>query len=170
MGWRDSSHSSRFWPALCAQECVHGRCVAPNRCQCAPGWRGDDCSSGESLVTRGWLFIRVHCCYLPFLETWWRRGAKCLVTPFHSVSQSVPQGCGDHGVTSTATVATVVPVIPRVGHASAPLAYSPPTAFSLALLATMVLPASSVAIAMGLPVMPRMEPASAPQGEQDPGV
>uniref|UniRef100_A0A8C6QPT1 Platelet endothelial aggregation receptor 1 n=1 Tax=Nannospalax galili TaxID=1026970 RepID=A0A8C6QPT1_NANGA len=30
---------------LCAQECVHGRCVAPNQCQCAPGWRGDDCSS-----------------------------------------------------------------------------------------------------------------------------
>lgn len=87
-----------------------------------------------------------------------------------TVLVSVPQGCGDHGVTSTATVATVVPVIPRVGHASAPLAYSPPTAFSLALLATMVLPASSVAIAMGLPVMPRMEPASAPQGEQDPAV
>lgn len=83
---------------------------------------------------------------------------------------SVPQGCGDHGVTSPATVATVVPVIPRVGHASVPLAYSPPTAFSLALLATMVLPASSVAIAMELPVMPRMEPASAPQREQDPAV
>lgn len=87
-----------------------------------------------------------------------------------SVPQSVPQGCGDHGVTSPATAETVVPVIPRVGHASAPLAYSPPTAFSLALLATMVLPASSVVIAMELPVTPRMEPASAPQGEQDPGV
>uniref|UniRef100_A0A452FX43 Platelet endothelial aggregation receptor 1 n=1 Tax=Capra hircus TaxID=9925 RepID=A0A452FX43_CAPHI len=30
---------------LCAQECVHGRCVAPNQCQCVQGWRGDDCSS-----------------------------------------------------------------------------------------------------------------------------
>nr|XP_031545100.1 platelet endothelial aggregation receptor 1 [Vicugna pacos] len=30
---------------LCAQECVHGRCVAPNQCQCAQDWRGDDCSS-----------------------------------------------------------------------------------------------------------------------------
>lgn len=30
---------------LCEQECVHGRCVAPNQCQCVPGWRGDDCSS-----------------------------------------------------------------------------------------------------------------------------
>uniref|UniRef100_A0A8B9TZ76 Platelet endothelial aggregation receptor 1 n=1 Tax=Anas zonorhyncha TaxID=75864 RepID=A0A8B9TZ76_9AVES len=31
----------------CTQECVHGRCVAPERCQCEPGWRGTDCSSGE---------------------------------------------------------------------------------------------------------------------------
>ncbi|XP_073077275.1 platelet endothelial aggregation receptor 1 isoform X3 [Manis javanica] len=30
---------------LCAQECVHGRCVAPNQCQCVQDWRGDDCSS-----------------------------------------------------------------------------------------------------------------------------
>lgn len=38
-----------FFPALCIQECVHGRCLAPNQCQCVPGWRGDDCSSGEWL-------------------------------------------------------------------------------------------------------------------------
>uniref|UniRef100_A0A8B9S9H3 Platelet endothelial aggregation receptor 1 n=1 Tax=Apteryx owenii TaxID=8824 RepID=A0A8B9S9H3_APTOW len=24
----------------CTHECVHGRCVAPDRCQCEPGWRG----------------------------------------------------------------------------------------------------------------------------------
>ncbi|KAF5920148.1 hypothetical protein HPG69_006419 [Diceros bicornis minor] len=30
---------------LCVQECVHGRCVAPNQCQCVQDWRGDDCSS-----------------------------------------------------------------------------------------------------------------------------
>uniref|UniRef100_A0A667WXM6 Platelet endothelial aggregation receptor 1 n=1 Tax=Myripristis murdjan TaxID=586833 RepID=A0A667WXM6_9TELE len=30
----------------CTKECVHGRCVAPDRCQCEGGWRGDDCSSG----------------------------------------------------------------------------------------------------------------------------
>lgn len=83
---------------------------------------------------------------------------------------SVPQEGGDHSVTSSATVATAVPVIPRVGRAFAPLACSPPTAFSPALLATMVLPASLVAIAMGHPVTPRMEPASAPQGKQDPAV
>uniref|UniRef100_A0A8C5RU05 Platelet endothelial aggregation receptor 1 n=1 Tax=Laticauda laticaudata TaxID=8630 RepID=A0A8C5RU05_LATLA len=29
----------------CAQECVHGRCVAPEQCQCEQGWRGSDCSS-----------------------------------------------------------------------------------------------------------------------------
>uniref|UniRef100_A0A8B9NCJ4 EMI domain-containing protein n=1 Tax=Accipiter nisus TaxID=211598 RepID=A0A8B9NCJ4_9AVES len=29
----------------CTQECVHGRCVAPDLCQCEPGWRGSNCSS-----------------------------------------------------------------------------------------------------------------------------
>uniref|UniRef100_A0A673N8I9 Platelet endothelial aggregation receptor 1-like n=1 Tax=Sinocyclocheilus rhinocerous TaxID=307959 RepID=A0A673N8I9_9TELE len=29
----------------CTKECVHGRCVAPDRCQCESGWRGEDCSS-----------------------------------------------------------------------------------------------------------------------------
>uniref|UniRef100_A0A803WFS0 Platelet endothelial aggregation receptor 1 n=1 Tax=Ficedula albicollis TaxID=59894 RepID=A0A803WFS0_FICAL len=29
----------------CSQECVHGRCVAPELCQCEPGWRGPSCSS-----------------------------------------------------------------------------------------------------------------------------
>lgn len=32
--------------ARCTMECVHGRCIAPDRCQCERGWRGDDCSSG----------------------------------------------------------------------------------------------------------------------------
>ncbi|NXC55696.1 PEAR1 protein, partial [Aleadryas rufinucha] len=31
----------------CSHECVHGRCVAPELCQCEPGWRGPSCSSGE---------------------------------------------------------------------------------------------------------------------------
>ncbi|TRY81804.1 hypothetical protein DNTS_023127 [Danionella cerebrum] len=31
----------------CTKECVHGRCVAPDRCQCESGWRGDDCSSSR---------------------------------------------------------------------------------------------------------------------------
>ncbi|XP_069651641.1 platelet endothelial aggregation receptor 1 isoform X4 [Haliaeetus albicilla] len=29
----------------CTQECVHGRCVAPDLCQCELGWRGTNCSS-----------------------------------------------------------------------------------------------------------------------------
>lgn len=41
-------------PALCTEECVHGRCVSPDTCQCEPGWGGLDCSSGEcsSLVNQ----------------------------------------------------------------------------------------------------------------------
>lgn len=39
-----------FFPstAHCTKECVHGRCVAPDRCQCEGGWRGEDCSSGKT--------------------------------------------------------------------------------------------------------------------------
>ncbi|KAK5902181.1 hypothetical protein CesoFtcFv8_007465 [Champsocephalus esox] len=33
---------------LCTEECVHGRCVSPDTCQCEPGWGGLDCSSGVS--------------------------------------------------------------------------------------------------------------------------
>lgn len=36
-----------LFPALCTEECVHGRCVSPDTCQCEPGWGGLDCSSGE---------------------------------------------------------------------------------------------------------------------------
>ncbi|MEQ2274846.1 Multiple epidermal growth factor-like domains protein 11 [Xenotaenia resolanae] len=32
---------------LCTEECVHGRCISPDTCQCEPGWGGLDCSSGE---------------------------------------------------------------------------------------------------------------------------
>lgn len=37
--------------ALCTEECVHGRCVSPDTCQCEPGWGGLDCSSGECTFT-----------------------------------------------------------------------------------------------------------------------
>lgn len=40
--------------ARCTQECVHGRCVAPDLCQCEPGWRGTDCSSGEGGAGGSW--------------------------------------------------------------------------------------------------------------------
>uniref|UniRef100_A0A3Q3IKI4 Platelet endothelial aggregation receptor 1 n=1 Tax=Monopterus albus TaxID=43700 RepID=A0A3Q3IKI4_MONAL len=38
-------YESRDKCVRCTRECVHGRCVAPDRCQCEGGWRGDDCSS-----------------------------------------------------------------------------------------------------------------------------
>ncbi|XP_059499006.1 multiple epidermal growth factor-like domains protein 10 [Stegostoma tigrinum] len=37
----------------CAQECVHGRCLTPDQCQCAPEWRGQDCSSDCSALYWG---------------------------------------------------------------------------------------------------------------------
>uniref|UniRef100_A0A4W2FVF3 Platelet endothelial aggregation receptor 1 n=1 Tax=Bos indicus x Bos taurus TaxID=30522 RepID=A0A4W2FVF3_BOBOX len=82
----------------------------------------------------------------------------------------VPQECGGRSVTSPATAATAAPVTPRVGHVPVPLACSPHTAFSPAPLASMALPASSAASAMGRPVTPRPEPASAPQREPGPPV
>lgn len=36
------------YPAQCAESCVHGHCMAPNTCQCEPGWGGSNCSSGKS--------------------------------------------------------------------------------------------------------------------------
>ncbi|KAL7988823.1 hypothetical protein Chor_007742, partial [Crotalus horridus] len=32
----------------CIDKCIHGRCIAPNTCQCEPGWGGPNCSSGKS--------------------------------------------------------------------------------------------------------------------------
>lgn len=30
------------------EKCAAGVCVAPNECQCDPGYHGDDCAHGES--------------------------------------------------------------------------------------------------------------------------
>lgn len=49
--------------ARCTKECVHGRCVAPDLCQCESGWRGDDCSSCEL------RFTQIHFLFLPLQHT-----------------------------------------------------------------------------------------------------
>ncbi|XP_078393854.1 multiple epidermal growth factor-like domains protein 11, partial [Cetorhinus maximus] len=46
----------------CTQECVHGRCVGPDTCQCEPGWRGLDCSSGCSDLNWGYNCSRQCAC------------------------------------------------------------------------------------------------------------
>lgn len=44
--------------ARCTMECVHGRCIAPDQCQCEKGWRGDDCSSGMNQpLPHSWTFF-----------------------------------------------------------------------------------------------------------------
>lgn len=43
--------------ALCTEECVHGRCVSPDTCQCEPGWGGLDCSSGECTLLLNLQFV-----------------------------------------------------------------------------------------------------------------
>ncbi|XP_039766811.1 LOW QUALITY PROTEIN: platelet endothelial aggregation receptor 1 [Ornithorhynchus anatinus] len=45
--------SSGVCVPLCSRECVHGRCLSPERCQCEPGWRGVDCSSRCGASTWG---------------------------------------------------------------------------------------------------------------------
>lgn len=58
--------SLSHFAALCTEECVHGRCVSPDTCQCEPGWGGLDCSSGgcTSTPSQPHLFT-----YRPFMSS-----------------------------------------------------------------------------------------------------
>lgn len=33
------------------EKCLAGKCVAPNECQCNPGYQGDDCARGKTNIT-----------------------------------------------------------------------------------------------------------------------
>ena len=32
--------------AICIPDCVNGKCIGPNICDCDPGWTGDRCREG----------------------------------------------------------------------------------------------------------------------------
>ena len=32
--------------AKCSPECINGRCIAPNVCECSDGWEGANCDQG----------------------------------------------------------------------------------------------------------------------------
>ncbi|MBN3318386.1 MEG10 protein, partial [Atractosteus spatula] len=53
----------------CADKCDHGRCIAPNSCQCEPGWGGSNCSSVNTgaLTAVTAASVRTEPCVTPFL-------------------------------------------------------------------------------------------------------
>lgn len=57
--------------AHCADKCVHGRCIAPNTCQCEPGWGGPNCSSGEFSPASACLGLFPMCCPLFWVDNHW---------------------------------------------------------------------------------------------------
>ena len=42
-GYAKSSNGTDCIP-ICSQRCYHGRCVAPDQCECEPGFGGTSCS------------------------------------------------------------------------------------------------------------------------------
>lgn len=46
------------------EKCVAGACVAPNKCQCDPGYHGDDCALGKSgiksAIIEQCFFVSLH--------------------------------------------------------------------------------------------------------------
>lgn len=48
MIYNDTETDARCSP-LC-DKCLAGVCIAPNKCQCDPGYHGDDCAHGELIL------------------------------------------------------------------------------------------------------------------------
>lgn len=81
-------------PAYCAESCVHGRCMAPNTCQCEPGWGGSNCSSGKSSSCCCLWAVKSLCVWLCFfVKALWTHRRKnrqlyhltdCYTVPYHT--------------------------------------------------------------------------------------
>ena len=48
-GYAKSSNGTDCIP-ICSQRCYHGRCVAPDQCECEPGFGGTSCSKCKTKV------------------------------------------------------------------------------------------------------------------------
>ena len=48
-GYASSLNGTNCLP-LCSQHCRHGRCVAPDQCECEPGFGGAACSKCKNTI------------------------------------------------------------------------------------------------------------------------
>lgn len=87
------------YPAHCAESCVHGQCMAPNTCQCEPGWGGSNCSSGKSssccclwavisLCVRLWFSVKALLIHKRKNRLWCRLTDYCTVPNQHQQSDT----------------------------------------------------------------------------------
>ena len=49
-GYAKSSNGTDCIP-ICSQRCYHGRCVAPDQCECEPGFGGTSCSKCKKNIS-----------------------------------------------------------------------------------------------------------------------
>lgn len=55
-GYTKSNTEDRCIP-ICSTDCLHGTCIAPDKCQCETGYGGPYCDISESFLTLYLLFI-----------------------------------------------------------------------------------------------------------------
>ena len=62
-GFAKSTNGTDCIP-ICSQRCYHGRCVAPDQCECEPGFGGASCSKCKNIfmdiVTNHIRLIRLY--------------------------------------------------------------------------------------------------------------